>query len=177
MPDEAFLRSIRDSRLRLLAEHWLAGRGKRMMPAWSDIDPTSIAPALPHIWAWRIDETGQLRGRLAGEEIASLLNQSMRGARIADIFPASRARLVEKRFRRVMGDPACVHMEGSIVRTGAMGHRRGERIILPLGADGIHGDGVVGATLYEGGYVNLDSDAPSNITETADFFQIRPRFP
>jgi hypothetical protein len=138
---------ITDKRLRLLFDHWLAARAGKRLPAWSDIDPTAIAPVLPVIWSWRLDEEGQLRGRLAGEDIISVFGTGIRGKLLSEFFQLGFPARADARYRRIMSEPSCCHMQGAIFRVnGRSGH--GERIVLPLGADGEHGDGVLGATAY-----------------------------
>ncbi len=144
---DTFRPLIEDRRLLMVFDHWCATRGSKRLPAWSDIDPLAIAPALPIIWSWRLDEAGQLRGRLAGEEIITVFGSGIKGKLISEFLPPEITGLADERYRRVISGPACWHTIGTIFRcNGRPGS--GERVALPLATDGEHGDGVLGATVY-----------------------------
>ena len=104
--------------------------------------------------------------------------KSLRGMAMADFFSPDAYRKVFPRHRRVVTEPAFMHGSGLVflhIDRAVIG----ERIILPLAHDGVHGDGIIGATIYdaavpldEGGHVapefadeheayfELDDDAP-----------------
>jgi hypothetical protein len=147
MQFDSFRPLIEDRRLLMVFDHWCAARGSKRLPAWSDIDPLAIAPALPIVWSWRLDEAGDLRGRLAGEEIITVFGTGIKGKLIGEFLPPDITELADARYRRVMAGPACWHTIGTIYRCrGRPGS--GERIALPLATDGEHGDGILGATAY-----------------------------
>ncbi|HZS84353.1 MAG TPA: PAS domain-containing protein [Stellaceae bacterium] len=145
---QRFRALIRDELLRLVFDHWASARGERLMPSWCDIDPAKMKPALPLVWAWRLDETGEFVGRLAGERVIGTLGINLHGKRPRELFPEEVARVAEARYRRVLGEPALCHMRGAIFvfdeREG-----QGERIMMPLGPEPGSGGGIIGATVYE----------------------------
>lgn len=148
MTFEAFFATIQAPPLRAVALHWRAARGSRWMPGWSDIDPLQIRSSLRYVWAWRYDSaTGAFTGRLSGEEIERAFGKSLRGAAMQEFFSPEAFNLIYPRHRRVVTEPAFMHGSGMVFihvdRTLV-----GERIILPLAADGEHGDGIIGATFY-----------------------------
>lgn len=148
MSFEAFLTSIVSSALRDVARHWHEARDARRMPSWRDIDPAAIAPYLPIVWSWKYDrDRDTFTGRLSGEEISAVLGKSVRGAVMRDYFSPSQYDIIFACYKQVVSEPALVHGGGPV-----FGHvqRQGtcERIILPLAADGVRGDGVLGATHY-----------------------------
>ena len=134
--------------MRAVYAHWQAARGNRLMPAWRDIDAVAIGTHLPKVWAWRFDPAQDtFIGRLAGEDILAIMGCGMRGRRFAECFPAASVAKVEARQRKVIGMPSIMHSIGRVyLLTGKFG--LGERIVLPLAADGITGDGVLGVTDY-----------------------------
>jgi hypothetical protein len=146
-----FLASIESPALLAVAEHWNAARADRLMPAWQDIDPATIKIHLPIVWAWRrAPPLGTLIGRLAGEDIVSILGTTPRGKSIEECFTPEARELVRSTFVRVIDGPALMHNQGVLIRLeGAKGW--GERIALPLAADHVHGDGLIGATVYHRG--------------------------
>jgi hypothetical protein len=165
----AFLARIENPGLRNVATHWNAARGTRRMPGWADIDPAAIARQLPIIWAWIYDRVAdRFTGRLAGEEINAAFGKSLRGEDMATFFREYEYEKIFARHRRVVTEPCFAHGLGQVFR-----HARrvgiGERIILPLAADGETGDGILGATFYRNGPSELPDTTPrvgENVTFT-----------
>lgn len=167
--------AIQAPALKAVFAHWLAARGDRLMPAWRDIDAAAIGRYLPQVWAWRYDFAQQtFIGRLAGEEILAVLGKGIRGRPLEQCFPEDAAQLVLERYRAVIAGPRIMRSTGRVhMKTGR--HGIGERIVLPLAADGVTGDGVLGATEYR---LNLDDArtvgaAIDHHRETIDFYPLR----
>jgi hypothetical protein len=174
MSYERFRRSIEEPALIAVAEHWNAARSDRRMPSWQDIDPTAIREHLPIVWSWRWDPEPQtFVGRLAGEEIIAVLGVNPRGKRLEECFPPDAREAVLQRYRRVMEGPELMRSHGRVFRL-AGGHGMGERIVLPLAADGSEGDGIIGATVYRLGMRPTASDkvAIDHLNEIIDFFPL-----
>jgi len=166
-----FLSRIRSPRLRAVAEHWNVARGSRRMPGWSDIDPGALARQLPIIWSWIYDRSAnRFTGRLAGEDINAAFGKSLRGADMAEFFREYGYEAIFKRHRRVATEPCFVRGDGQVFRhANRVGF--GERIILPLAADGETGDGIIGATDYSFGPSALSDKAP-RAGENIEFFPL-----
>ncbi len=149
MSFEQFRSSLNDSRLIRLAEFWQSRRSPGRLPGWKDIDPVEIAPCLPIIWAWRWDPAeSSFIGILAGEDIILGAGRNPARRRLDTYFPAPVAPTIAAQFGRVMNEPVLVHATRLITnRLGYSG--RGERIVLPLATDGVHGDALVGASVYQ----------------------------
>lgn len=151
MSFDRFLGLVRDPALIDVARHWDAARSGRRMPGWSRIDPRAIARHLPIVWSWRRDPaTGELVGRLAGEDIVAALGESLRGKRDVDFWVGRGGDAIVERHRRAMAEPSLVHGRGPVFAHAGR-HGIGERIILPLAEDGEHADGLLGATVYRFG--------------------------
>jgi hypothetical protein len=119
------------------------------MPAWADIDPTEMPSALPNIWAWSYDrESEEFRGRIAGEAIRSIFRRPIAGMPMRDYFQAWNYERIVHRYRRAVLTPA-IGFERGIVFQLEEHYAIGARIILPLASDGVHCDGLVGATTYD----------------------------
>jgi len=166
MSFQAFLDSIVSPDLRAVAEHWRTAKGSKAMPGWADIDPTAIGRALRYVWSWKYDAVSDtFTGRLAGEEIDRAFGKSLRGMAMTDFFTPEAYRKVFPRHRRVVTEPAFMHGSGMVfvhVDRGVIG----ERIILPLAEDGLHGDGIIGATVYHAA-VPLNDDGKVADSELA----------
>jgi hypothetical protein len=173
MSYERFCASITDPALAAVAAHWQAVRAGRRMPGWRDIDPAAIRKQLPIVWSWRWDAAlGSFIGRLAGEEIIAVLGTNTHGKRLAEVFRPDAWAAVEQRYRRVMEEPALMHSSGKVfLMSGGLGE--GERIVLPLAADGAQGDGVIGATVYRlGGRTTAGKAAIDHHGEAIEFFPL-----
>jgi hypothetical protein len=145
---ETFLACIASPALREVAQHWHDARDGQVMPGWQHIDPTAIARHLPLLWAWKYDRgTEKFTGRLSGEEINQVFGKSLRGAAMEDFFAPDQYEKIYQRHRRVVTEPSFAHGTGAVfIHAGRYG--QGERIIMPLAADGQQGDGIIGATQY-----------------------------
>ncbi len=165
-----FLARIENPGLRNVAAHWNAARGARRMPGWTDIDPAAIARQLPIVWAWTYDRAAdRFTGRLAGEEINAAFGKSLRGEDMATFFREYEYEKIFARHRRVVTEPCFVHGTGQVFRH-AQRVGIGERIILPLAADGETGDGIIGATFYRNGPAEMPDTTPrvgENVTFVA----------
>ena len=167
-----FVASIQHARLRDVAEHWGRVRNGRLMPAWADLEATALRRNLAIVWAWKYDRaTDRFVGRLAGEEINDAFGKSLRGADMEDFFRDFDFPRIFLRHKRVVTEPCCAHGLGQV-----FGHAHrigyGERIIMPLAEDGVHGDGIFGATLYDPRPRDWDPDAKPASGEDVTFFPL-----
>jgi hypothetical protein len=158
MTDPTLAETIQAPALKLVYAHWREARGGRTLPAWRDIDAVVIGKYLPMVWAWRYDLTQKtFIGRLAGEEILTVLGKGIRGRPLEQCFPANAVQVVLDRYLAVIRGPRIMHTIGHVhMKTGR--HGIGERLVMPLGDDGVTGDGVLGVTEYR---LNLE-DARSS---------------
>jgi hypothetical protein len=173
MSFDQFLQVIIHPALRAVALHWNSARRDRLMPGWRDIDPAAIAPFLAIIWSWKYDRsTDRFVGRLAGEEINASFGKSLRGVPMEEFFANWRYDMIFARHKRVVAEPALAHGIGRVF-SHANRHGTGERIIMPLADDGMHGDGILGATVYEAGSARPAGTAPIDPeTERVQFFPL-----
>lgn len=144
-----FFSSIRSAKLKNVARHWDGARRDRVMPGWNNIQPSQIVSELPLIWVYKYEaETGLFTGRLAGHLIEQVFGKSFRGIPMSELYPANEYPRLHARAKRVACEPALFLGSGMVFKhVERIG--QGERIMMPLGDDGVHGDGVFGATVYE----------------------------
>jgi hypothetical protein len=173
MSYEQFRAPIKAPALIAVAEHWHEVRSGRLMPGWRDIDPTAIKQYLPIVWSWRWDTAlSTFIGRLAGEDIIAVMGTGIRGKRLHDCFPPNARDAVFARYKRVIDEPAFMHSVGK-VHMLAGGNGWGERIVLPLAADGRHADGILGATVYRFSVRPVSGEASiDHLNEAIDFFPL-----
>jgi len=146
---DAFQQSIVSPTLAALAAHWDSVRGQRAMPAWHQLQPSRIATVLPIIWVYKYDRvTEQFTGRLAGDRIARNFGKNFRGIGLEEVHPPASLPYVYAGMMRGVMEPSLYHSRGRLFRQRER-VVRGERIFLPLSEDGIHSDGLIGASDYQ----------------------------
>lgn len=171
---EDFLAAIEEPALHDVALQWRAARGVKGMPGWRDIDPAAIAPHLPIIWSWKYDRsTDSFTGRLAGEKINAAFGKNLRGAKMEEFFADWQYDLIFVRHKRVVTQPAFAHGSGPVF-IHAKRYGAGERIILPLAANGVYGDGILGATVYHWmpNWPDYSAAKRDRRAETVEFFPL-----
>ncbi|MGB5949293.1 MAG: PAS domain-containing protein [Parvibaculum sp.] len=169
MSFEQLLSGVSEGALRAVAIHWNEARGQRRMPGWPDIRPGAIVRQLPIVWSWKYDREADLFvGRLAGEEIVEAFGESLRGKTAEEFFRNRGGEAIVARHRQVVLMPCYFHGTGAVfAHAGRI--VVGERIILPLAADGETPDGILGATVYR--YLKPASDAGgANLTDESGTF-------
>jgi hypothetical protein len=143
------LKAIGSPALRAVAQHWFSARAARPMPAWNDISPKAIARQLPLVWALKYDPAAAaFTGRLAGDRIARLIGKGFHDLPLQQAQTPQAFGAMQPILSKVVSEPAIYLGCGNIFRF-ENAFLAGERLLLPLGADGIHPDGLLGATDYE----------------------------
>jgi hypothetical protein len=142
---ERFLEEVSAPQLIAIATYWDYARGSRFMPSWTDLWPRAITSHLPHVWSYTYNrDLDAFIARLADKGQTLNVN-SLRGKTMQELIPGSEFDLLHKTCRRVVLTPALYRGAGSMLSESKQGDLA-ERIILPLSADGVSGDGVLGAT-------------------------------
>lgn len=152
-----FCGAIMSPDLQAVAEHWNEARADRALPGWKDLSPKRIAKQLTSIWSYTYNFQGdEFTGRLAGDRIVGIFGKTFRGVPMSQIYPTKDFPKLFDRCKRVINEPSLFHGHGMVfMHLGRPA--RGERIILPLGDDGMCGDGVLGATVYPTGSSSANS--------------------
>ena len=94
---------VRHPELRRLVRYYRDACGGGRMITRAALDPMLLKSMLPRVFYYDYDAaTDDFRLRLAGEEIRAVLPSAKRGARVADIIPASSVDRIRGYFRRVV---------------------------------------------------------------------------
>lgn len=143
-------RGIASPALQAVAEHWERARSNKPMPAWSDLSPSNLAPYLKLLWSFKYDrETGEFTARLAGNRVMLGFGRSFRGTPLRELHPAHVFVLAQADMTRAVSEPAIYRCSGKLFKIGDQ-IVEGERIVFPLASDGYTGDGVLGASDFNG---------------------------
>lgn len=84
---------------------------------------------------------------MAGEAITAVFGESLRNRSLEDFFKNRGYEDIRERFHRIVDEPA-IYVGRGAVFDYAGHYGSGERIIMPLADDGLHADGLLGATTY-----------------------------
>ena len=146
---QGFIDRIESPALRAVAEHWRHARGGRLMPRWSDLSSSVLAPHFKLLWGFQYNPgTKEFTGGLTGERIKDWVGTSFTGARLLDLQPPAIFREAQQLMIKIVTRPSALRTSGRLFTVGS--HTvTGERIALPLAANGITGDGIVGASDYD----------------------------
>jgi len=169
-----FFSAISSPALRAVAGHWNVVRGDRVMPAWDDLRPSAIAGQLKMLWVFKYDaETGEFTGRLAGDRIARGFEPNFRGTPLRELHSAESYPAIYENALRTIREPSLVHFKGKLFRQRDR-FGMGERIVLPLSGDGIHCDGLLGASEYSFGVYDHSYGPVEILTGGETYFPLGP---
>ena len=141
--------AISSPMLREIAQHWNEARGLKPMPTWADLSPSVLAPHFKWLWGFHYDPaTGDFTGRLAGTNIRDWLGANFLGASLKEIHPPKVFQESHQMLSHIVTTPAASRFHGRLFKIGDK-TIEGERICLPLAADGTVAGGVLGASYYE----------------------------
>lgn len=127
---------------------------------------------MPIVWAYNFDYgTRKFTARLAGDQISQIFGKSFRGLPLEEAHPPEAYPAIYALCERVVTEPALYRREGRIFeQLGRAG--RGERIMLPLSTDGMHADGILGASEYRRPRI-LEEEAARVTSDVEEWFSIR----
>jgi hypothetical protein len=145
----AFEQGIESKSLRTVARHWEQVRGARAMPGWNDLRLPDIEKLIPITWFYTYDRAAdRFTGRQAGVNIEQIFGKTFTGTPMEELYPSLDYPRLFMRARRLVCTPEFYRGAGMVF--DHLDHSgQGERIMLPLASDGVHGDGVMGATVYQ----------------------------
>jgi hypothetical protein len=118
------------------------------MPSWADIASPSLVPYSKLLWSYHYDpETGEFTGRSAAAKVSKWVGGNFCDRRLQELIPPSTYREAHQYLTKLVTTPLAWRTSGRLFTVGDLAIT-GERIALPLAADGKTGDGVLGASDY-----------------------------
>ena len=143
-------KAIGDRRLADLYRYWDERRGGREMPSRADIEPADIPRLLPILLLVDVEPGSGLRYRLIGTEFVTVANRDVTGRRFADVFPPGPYRdYIFALYDELMLRRRPIYTEGVSPIAGSSRSRYTRRLMLPLSADGVRIDMVLGGQIFE----------------------------
>jgi len=145
----SFIGKIKSPALRAVAEHWHQARGGRLMPKWTELSSSVLAPHFKLLWGFQYDpKTQQFTGGLTGEHVKEWVGSGFAGARLQDLQPPAIVKEAQQLLSKIVTTPSVLRSSGRLFTVGNY-TVTGERIAFPLSAMGTVGDGILGASDYD----------------------------
>jgi hypothetical protein len=146
---QRFLNRIESPALRAVAEHWHQARGERLMPKWTELSSSVLAPHFKLLWGFQYDpKIKEFTGGLTGEHVKQWVGSGFAGARLQDLHSPAIVKEAQQLLTKIVTTPLVMRSSGRLFTVGD--HTvTGERIALPLSAMGTTGDGILGASDYD----------------------------
>jgi len=145
----SFIGKIKSPALRAVAEHWHQARGGRLMPKWTELSSSVLAPHFKLLWGFQYDpKTQQFTGGLTGEQVKQWVGGGFSGARLQDLQPPAIVKEAQQLMSKIVTTPSVLQSSGRLFTVGNY-TVTGERIAFPLSAMGTVGDGILGASDYD----------------------------
>lgn len=135
--------------IRRLFDYWEELRAGRPAPARSEIDPAAFEEALEHAFLLEAAGPGNIRFRLAGLGLCTLMGMEVRGMTPLALFTLAARPRVEALMNRVFGAEAFVDLEMLAGEDGKP-PLRGRMILLPIQSDGGVFDRALGCLVTHG---------------------------
>jgi len=145
---ETFLSRIHSPTLLTVATQWDKARKQNRMPTWEDLPLSIRSTDAKHIWGFAFNPTSrEFTGRLAGNRVSKWVDESFYGGRLADVHAAVNYEECRQLLTKVVKTPLAGRTSGRLFASDDY-VVTGERIVLPLAADGETGNGILGASDY-----------------------------
>ncbi len=159
-----------DPRITALWHYWEGLRGRRAMPSRADLDPADVRRLLPNLFLVDVGATAEdLRWRLMGTEVVRLFGRELTGQAVGAGMGPTAGRLMRARFAFVARTARPAHATGTM-QAERNAHAPFERLLLPLSADGVRVDMLVGALvgvgfdrLFASGRVGIRRDPDASL--------------
>lgn len=141
-----------------LTEYWTEKKAGRIAPARRDIEPADLRDLLPNVFLVDVERhPTRFRFRLVGTEIVEAYGIDATGRFLDDLDFSDRAPSVIAHYAAAVTtrEPSCHSVQFT---RGSGRHLSYERVILPLSADGVSVDMLLGGICFDEAYeTRLDS--------------------
>jgi hypothetical protein len=143
----AFINTPRHPTLQQLHEYWLAKRGARLMPARADINPADIKLLLPDVIIW--NATPPYLVRLVGDHVVHFVGSNNTGTPATQEKSPEASHYLTMIFETVVETKSPRFRRGKAFWKPERAYRDFESCFLPLSADGVAVDMILGGLKYD----------------------------
>jgi len=144
-----FIDAPRNPNLQQLFAYWDEKRGNRRAPTREDIRAEEIMPLLPDVMIWSTEKIGgPFIIRRVGENIARFVGRNHTGALATDFMPPDAAEMMAHLLTRVAVTMTPLFRTGKAFWHPGRAHREFEVCYLPLSADGISANMILGGITF-----------------------------
>ena len=139
---------VEDARLAHVVSCWQRWRGPNLWPARDDIDPFDLRQILPHLFLVEaLDGGARFRFILSGAAVRQQLGFELSGRYLDDTFTGAQRKHIIANYRAVISGHGHYTMQTWSQRGRPVMQFR--RLLLPMAADRIRIDLVLGFALYD----------------------------
>jgi hypothetical protein len=139
---------VDDARLAHVLSCWQRWRGANLWPARGDIDPFDLRQLLPNLFMVEAFDGGaRFRYILSGAAVRQQLGFELSGRYLDDTFTGQQLELIAASYRAVVSGYGHYTIQNWSRRGRPVMQYR--RLLLPMAADRIHVDLVLGFALYD----------------------------
>lgn len=145
--EQVVLEAPRDPDLARLHEYWNTKRGARMMPSRADVDPAEIGWILPDVYLIEVVPPPELyRTRLAGGNLIEFYGKDYTGHPVLEPVPSEMHESVLAFLDHIIESRTPIFVAGRVNWFVPMRHKHFESCLMPLSADGVVANMILGAT-------------------------------
>jgi len=135
--------------LRGILGHWDSARSQHRFPLWSHLTQDNLAPYADKIWAFDVNRSsGETTARFGGKTARFGFGQSFLGTPLRNLHAPHVFQVSQAIFTRAVSQPACCRWSGKLFKADDE-IVEGERIMLPVGSNQEHADGLLGASDFD----------------------------
>lgn len=139
---------LKDPLLLQFLTYYLNLRQGDRVPRRGQVSPMDFPRLLSNVFLYECDTTAQdFHLRLAGSQVAELLQTVKAGTKMSDVFPPDVFPIVLQRYRRICTELVVMHNIGKVFHLMG-GTGMGERIAMPLLDNAGVPSFIIGATVY-----------------------------
>src|SRR4029079_9239430 len=115
----SFIGKIKSPALRAIAQHWHQARGGRLMPKWTELSSSVLAPHFQLLWGFQSDpKTQQFTGGLTGEQVKQWVGGGFSGARLQDLQPPAIVKETQQLMSKIVTTPSVLQSSGRLFTVG-----------------------------------------------------------
>ncbi|MBL8837072.1 MAG: PAS domain-containing protein [Alphaproteobacteria bacterium] len=143
---ELFLPADCHPMIRALYDYWAGRRGGRAMPGRVDLDPIDVPALLPYVFMVDTPPSGPMTYRVFGTALVALFGRELTGRPVGEGAQPEHAPEVLARYARIVAERRPFYHRARLFEQ-SNDFTDIERVILPLSADGIEVDQLIGMTI------------------------------